>query len=145
MDTTANNNPLLWLTLIKCHVCTFCQLSIFENLIASRSLLKDWKYFQNKFVIPSYLPFPVSSFDIPDTKKRKLRCEWALEIKKIINYYLKGLYKTKTTCYKKKSNYSPFFFSHWRLFFLFPYQAVGKFWKINKILSINMEKIWKYR
>ena len=52
----------------------------------------------------------------------------------MINYHSKELYKT--TCYKTKYNFFQFFFSHWLLceyFFLFPYQHVSKFWKIDKI------------
>ena len=57
----------------------------------------------------------------------------------MINYHLKGLYKT--TCYKTKSSFSQFLLTAVLVFFLFPYQRVSKFWKIDKILSIKMEKI----
>ena len=65
--------------------------------------------------------------------------------KNMINYHLKGL--DKTTCHKTKSNFSPFFFPHWLLydcFFSFLINTLVNFEKIDKILSIKMEKIWKY-
>ena len=49
----------------------------------------------------------------------------------MINYHIKGLYKT--TCYKTKSNFSQFFFSHWLLhkcFFSFLIKAFANFEKL---------------
>ena len=55
----------------------------------------------------------------------------SLQNKKMINYHIKGLYKT--TCYKTKSNFSQFFFSHRRLlkcFFSFLIKAFKNFEKL---------------
>ena len=60
----------------------------------------------------------------------------------MINYYLKGLYKT--ICYKTKSNFSQFFFFQWLLyecFFLFPYQRVSKFENLKILLEIFCQKV----
>ena len=56
---------------------------------------------------------------------------------------LKGFIKQPVI---KQNQISIFLFSLttvW-VFFLIPYQSVSKFWKIVKILSIKIEKIWKY-
>ena len=84
--------------------------------------------------MPSYLPFPISHFDIscashPDNKKRKLPCEWPCEKKIII--ILKDFVKQPVI------KQTPFFFcfsfltdcfvsASW-----FPYQRVCKVWKID--------------
>ena len=70
------------------------------------------------FAIPIYLPSSTSPFDISgvilfEYQKAQIGLRMGLRIKKIINYYIKGLYKTN--CYKTKSNFSQFSFSHWRL------------------------------
>ena len=49
----------------------------------------------------------------------------------MISYHIKGLYKT--TCSNTKSNFSQFFFSHWRLhkcFFSFLIKALANFEKL---------------
>ena len=58
-----NNKLPLRLTLIKCHISTLSQLRKFNcvTFIAERLI----------FAVPS------TPFDIPDTKKRKLRCKSA--------------------------------------------------------------------
>ena len=61
------------------------------------------------FAIPSYSPFQYF-LRYRDFKKQKLRCEWAGEIKNMINYHFKGLYKT--ICYRIKYKFSQFFFPH---------------------------------
>ena len=94
-------------------------------------LLNGWNYFSNKycnFAVP-YFPFWLF-LRHPDIKKQKLGWEWACKTKKMINHPI------KKTCYKTKSNFSQFFFSH-RVFFLFPYQSVCKFWKIDKISLVS--------
>ena len=142
MGTTTNNKLLLWLTLIKCHICTFCQLRKFNYVTFITKRLKLFLKLNVSFGIPSYLPFPVSTSDISDIKKHKLHCEWAWEIKKMVNYHLKGLYRT--TCYKTKPNFSQFFFSRWlmyKCFFSCLINVLVIFWKIDKILSIKLEKI----
>ena len=55
----------------------------------------------------------------------------SLQNKKMINYHIKGLYKT--TCYKTKSKFSQFFFSHWlvhKCFFSFLIKAFANFKKL---------------
>ena len=70
-------------------------------------------------------------------QKAKIGLQMSLRSKKMINYHIKGLYKAT------KSN-----FSHWLLhkcFFLFPYQSVSKFWKIDKISLVSFRCIQKWR
>ena len=79
----------------------------------------------------SQLPLLIIFLRHPDIKKQKSGCKWALRNKKMINYHIKGLYKT--TCYKTKSNLSQFFFSHWLLhkcFFSFLSNAFANFEKL---------------
>ena len=86
------------------------------------------------------MPFPVSPFDIPDIKW-KLWCEWAWEIKKMTNYHLRGLYQTN--CYKRKSNFSQFFFSHWLLyerFFSFLINVLLNFKNLKILIEIFCQK-----
>ena len=74
-----------------------------------------------QFVVP-YFPFWYFLCD-PDIKMQKLRSERVYKRNEYIvdkktywrreNYYFKGLYKT--TCYKTKSNFSQFCYSHWLL------------------------------
>ena len=83
---------LLRLTLISCHVCTFCQSVIYahfvskENLFVLFSLLNDWNYFWNEYCNLLFLAICAPNFPFwyflhhPDNKKRKLRCECACEI-----------------------------------------------------------------
>ena len=79
--------------------------------------------------------FPTSPFDISCIiwyQKAKMGSEWACERKKwLIHYHIKGLYKI--TCYKTKSKFSQFFFSHWLLrkcFFSFLIKAFANFEKL---------------
>ena len=98
------------------------------------SLLNDWNYFWNKYcnlpflaICRSLLPlliFLASSW----YQKAKIGLQMIWQSKKMINYHIKGLYKT--TCYKTKSNFSQFFFSHWLLqksFFSFLIKALANF------------------
>ena len=80
------------------------------------------------------MSFPVSLFDIPDIKKRKLRCKSAWGIKERLIIIFKGF--TKQTVIKQGSNFLSFF-SHWLLykcFFYFLIKALVNFEKliINK-------------
>ena len=61
------------------------------------------------------------------TWKQTLGCKWVCETKKMINYHIKGLYKT--------TNFSQFFFSHWLLykrFFSFLIKAFANFEKLKR-------------
>ena len=63
-------------------------------------------------------------------KKKKKKVRMSL-ITKIINHHIKGLYKR--TCYKTKSKFSQFFFSHWlvhKCFFSFLIKAFANFKKL---------------
>ena len=59
-------------------------------------------------LLPLLIYLPSSQY-----QKAKLGLRMILQNKKMINCQIKGLYKT--TCYKTKSNFSQFFFFHWRL------------------------------
>ena len=134
----------MW-TLLLWQSPTYAHFVRQENLIVLRSLLKEWNHFWNKCLACHPWLFAVTSFPFwyPWHEKANIALRMSLRNKKMINYHLKGLHKT--TCYKTKSNFSQFFFSHWLYeCFFFTYQSVSKFWKIDKILSIKMEKIWKY-
>ena len=90
-----NNKLPLRLTLIKCHISTLSQLRKFNcvTFIAERLI----------FAVPS------TPFDIPDTKKRKLRCKSAWEIKKKwLIIILKGF--TKQPVIKQSSTILSFSF-----------------------------------
>ena len=118
------------------------------------SLLNDLNCFWNKYcnlpflaISRSLLPiliFLASSWY--QQAKIGLRMSW--QNKKMINYHIKGLYKT--TCYKTKSNCSLFFLSHWLLhkcFFLFPYPSFfSRFHWQAFVAYKNREnlKMWKF-
>ena len=118
------------------------------------SLLNDWNNFWNKYrnlpllaICRSLLPFSIflaSSW----CQKAKIGLRMSLQNKKMINYRIKGLYET--TCYKTKSNFSQFFFSHWLLhkcFFSFLIKAFANFEKLIRfhwqvfIVYINGENL----
>ena len=105
-----------------------------KKLFVLCSLLNDWNYIWNKYcnlpflaICPSLLPLLIilaSSW----YQKAKIGLRMSLQNKKMINYHIKGLYKS--TCYKTKSNFSEFFFSHWLLhkcFFSFLIKAFVNF------------------
>ena len=82
-------------------------------------ITKQLKLFWNKYcnleflaicrsLLPLLIYLPSSQY-----QKAKLGLRMILQNKKMINCQIKGLYKT--TCYKTKSNFSQFFFFHWRL------------------------------
>ena len=90
------------------------------------------------FDIPRYLQFPTSPFDISWViliSKAKIGLQWAGKTKKLINYHIKGLYKT--TCYKTKSKFS--------LFFLFSLTAVEVFFTLSLWSRFsNFEKLVRF-
>ena len=104
----------------------------------SCSLLNDWNYFWNKYCnlpflaicrsLLALLVFLASSW----YQKAKIGLRMSWQNKKMINYHIKGLYQT--TCYKTKSNFSQFFFSHFycciSVFFSFLIKAFGNFEKL---------------
>ena len=101
-------------------------------------LLNDWNYFWNKYCNLLFLVICVIL-----KSKSKNWTENELAKQKMINYHIKRLYKTKT---KSKSYH--YFSSHWLLlkcFFLFTYQGVSKFWKIDKISWASFHYINKKR
>ena len=101
------------------------------------SLLNDWNYFWNKYcnlpflaICRSLLPLLIFLAS-PWYQKIKIGLRTSLRNKKMINYHIKGLYKT--FCYKTKSDFSQFFFSHWLLdkcFFSFLIKAFENFEKL---------------
>ena len=62
--TTTNYNFLLWLTLIKRHICTFCQERKFICVMLITKRLKSFLKWILQFAIPSYLPFLIFPFGI---------------------------------------------------------------------------------
>ena len=119
-------------------MCKFC------------SLLNNWNYLWNIYcnspflaicrsLVPLFI-FLVSSW----YQKAKIGLRMSLLNKK----WLIIILKVKTTCYKTKSKFSQCFFSHWllhRCFFLFLYQSICKFWKIDKILLESYHCVQKWR
>ena len=83
-----NYKPLSWLTLIERYMCTFCQWKK-KNFVLC-SLLNDWNYFWKKYSNLSFRAICLPNFPFwyflrhLDKKERKLLCEWASKIKKII-------------------------------------------------------------
>ena len=95
-------------------------LSVKKNVCVLCSLLKDWNYFWNKHCNLPFLGicrslllliFHASSWN----QIAKVGLRMSFQNKNMINYHIKGLYKT--TYYKTKSNFSQFFFSHWHTCF----------------------------
>ena len=99
-----------------------------------RSLLNDWNYFQNNYCNLPFLAIFHSHSPLwhflyhPDIKKQKLCYERECEIKKLLwtkklieekinNFHFEGLYKI--SCYKTKSTFSQYLFSHWSLYQFF--------------------------
>ena len=108
------------------------------------SLLSNWKYFKNKYCNLPFLAicrsqFPLLIFLASSWFQRaKIALQMRMRNKKnMINYPFKGL--CKTINYRTKYNISQVFFlltGVW-VFFLFSYQSVFKFWKIEKISSVS--------
>ena len=84
-----------------------------ENLFVLCSLLNDWNYFSNKYCNLPFLAICHSLLTLLIflasfwNQKAKTGLQMRLRNKKLTNYHIKGLYKTKT-----KRNFSHFFFSH---------------------------------
>ena len=76
-------------------------------------------------------------------QKAKIGLWMSLRNKKIINYQIKGLYRT--TCYKTKSNFSQLFFSRWLLhkyFFSFLIKAFANF---ENLIKFNWQAFIVYK
>ena len=84
-----------------------------ENLFVLCSLLNDWNYFSNKYCNLPFLAICHSLLTLLIflasfwNQKAKTGLQMRLRNKKLTNYHIKGLYKTKA-----KRNFSHFFFSH---------------------------------
>ena len=63
--------------------------------------------------------------------------------KKMTNYHIKGLYKT--TCYKAKSSFSLFFFSHWLLHECFFFFLIKVFSNSEKLISFHRQAFIVYK
>ena len=123
--------------MIKCHICTFVSK---EHLFMIFWFLNDRNYFWNKYrnfpflaICRSLLPlliFLASSW----YQKAKIGLRMSLRNKKMINYHIKGLYKT--TCYKTKSN---FFFSHWLLHKSFLPFLIKAFANFEKLIRFHWQ------
>ena len=102
------------------------------------SLLNNLNYFWNKYCTLSLLAICRSLLSLfiffasSWYQKAKLGLRMSLRNKKMINYLIKGLYKT--TCYKTKSNFSRFFFSHWLLHKCFPHFLIKAFANFEKLV-----------
>ena len=113
-----------------------------ENLFVLCSLPNDKNYFWNRHcnfpfltILRSLLPlsiFLASSW----YQKAKIGLWMILRNKKMINYHIKWLYKT--TCYKTKSNFSQFFFSHWLLHKCFFSFLIKAFENFEKMITISL-------
>ena len=129
--------PRLWLNLIKRFIDAHFVRK--ENLFVLYSLLNDWNYFWNKYcnlpflaICRSLLPlliFLASSW----YQKAKIGLRMSLRNKKMINFILKDIIKQAVI--KQSPTFLSFYFliDCCVIVFLFPYQSVCKFWKIDKI------------
>ena len=119
-----------------------------ENLIVLCSLLNDWDSFWNKYCNLPFLAICCSLIPLwyflrhPDIKKQKLGYEWACETKNI-NYHIKELYKS--TCYKTKSNFPQFFFSHWLLHKYFFSFLIKAFTNFEKLIRFHWQAFIAYQ
>ena len=168
MGTTTNCKILLWLTLIKRHICVFVSK---ENLFVLRSLQTDWNYFWNKCCNLLFLAICCSRFPLliiltsswHEKTKTKIALWTSLRNKKIlwtkrlikgkvVNCHFQGLHKIT---FEMKQ--IPSFFSFSSLidccmttFPLFWLTAFVNFEKLIKfhmpafIIYRKIEKIWKY-
>ena len=113
------------------------------------SLLNDWNYLLNKYsdlsflaICRSLVPFLIflaSSW----YEKAKIGLQMSLRNKKMINYHIKGLYKT--TCYKTKSDFSQFFFSHWGLQKCFFSCFIKSFANFEKLIRFHWQAFIVYK
>ena len=113
------------------------------------SLLNDWNYFWNKYcnlpflaICCSLLPrliFLLSSW----YQKPNIGLRMSLGNKKMINYHIKGLYKT--TFYKTKPNFSQFFFSQWVLHKRFISFLIKAFSNFEKLIRFHWQDFLVYQ
>ena len=102
-----------------------------------------------QFAIPSYPPFPTSPFDISCVILISKSKKWPANVlslwnkKNPINYHVNGLYET--TCYKTKSNFSQFFFSHWRLQKCFCPFLIKLFANFEKLIRFHWQAFIVYK
>ena len=111
------------------------------------SLLNDRNYFWNKYC---HLPLlaicllPLLIFLASCWyQKAKIGLRMSLQNKKLINHHIKGLYKT--TCYKTKSNFPQFFFSHWLMHKCFFSFLVKVFENFEKLIRFHWQAFIVYK
>ena len=111
------------------------------------SLLNDRNYFWNKYC---HLPLlaicllPLLIFLASCWyQKAKTGLRMSLQNKKLINHHIKGLYKT--TCYKTKSNFPQFFFSHWLMHKCFFSFLVKVFENFAKLIRFHWQAFIVYK
>ena len=76
-------------------------------------------------------------------QKAKIGLRMSLKCKKVINYYIKGHYKT--ICYKTKSNFSQFFFFHWLLHKFFFSFLISAFPNFEKLVRFDWQAFIVYK
>ena len=112
-------------------------------------LLNDWNYFWNKCCNLSFLAifrslFPHLIFLVSSWyQKAKIGPQTSLQNKKMINYHIKGRYKT--TCYKTKSNFSQFFFSLLLLHKCFFSLLIKLFANVEKLIRFHWQAFIEYK
>ena len=118
-----NNKLPLRLTLIKCHISKLSQLRKFNcwKINICRSQYRFW---------------------YPWYQKAKIALQISLRNKRKINYHFKGLYKT--TCDKKRFNFSQFFFSHWLLYECFFPFLIKTLVNFEKLIRFYQQKRRKF-
>ena len=113
------------------------------------SLLNDWNYFLNKYcnllfpaicrsLLALFIFFASSWY-----QKAKIGLRLSLGNKKMINYHIKGLYKT--TFYKTKPNFSQFFFSQWVLHKRFISFLIKAFSNFEKLIRFHWQDFLVYQ
>ena len=122
-------------------------LSVKKNLFVLCSFLNDWNFFWNKYCNLLFLAICRSQlliFLAPSWyQKAKSGPRMSLRNKKMINYHIKGLYKT--TCYKTKFNISQFFFSHWLLHKCFFSFLINAFANFEKFIRFHQKAFIVYK
>ena len=76
-------------------------------------------------------------------QKAKIGLRMSLKCKKVINYYIKGHYKT--ICCKTKSNFSQFFFFHWLLHKFFFSFLINAFPNFEKLVRFDWQAFIVYK
>ena len=114
-------------------------------MFALCSLPNNWNYFWNKYcnlqflaicrsLLPLLIYLPSSQY-----QKAKLGLWMILRNKKMINCHIKGLYKK--ACCKTRSNFSQFFFFHWRLRKCFFSFFIKTFEDFEKLIRFHWQAI----